>query len=294
MNDAPALRGADRQGKVAGPVRLTLLASGSGGNALLVEAAGTALLIDGGLRPRKLRARRERLYCARPAARDEADAGLPTAVFLTHEHADHVCGAAELAAHGLQVYATAGTARALPDDARRGLREVAADEPLRHGAFAVRPLALPHDANEPVAYVLEAESRRLGVLTDCGHPSPRVAAALAGCDALVLEANHDAGLLAAGPYPPFLKRRIAADHGHLSNDQSAALLRAIMANGGPPGLVIAAHLSRTNNRPELVAAALRRALGPAPTTLLVTPADGGLPTCEVPAAPGRAQLAFAF
>lgn len=289
-------------------MRLTLLASGSGGNALLVEAAGARVLIDGGLRPRKLQSRLRQLHAGlAPQHRDggpEAPGAAPAdAVFLTHEHADHICGAEALAAHGLRLFATAGTARALPAAARANLSEVQAGQAVCFQSLRVHPVALPHDAAEPVAYVIASERARLGVLTDCGHPSPAVIAALAGCDALVLEANHDQRLLRDGPYPPFLKQRIAAATGHLSNDQSAELLRGVLSRGAAPALVIAAHLSRTNNRPALVEAALRRALGSRQDVrLLVAPADGCLPPQDLDDLLQRraarsgaaAQLAFGF
>jgi phosphoribosyl 1,2-cyclic phosphodiesterase len=264
-------------------VRLTILASGSSGNTLLIEAQGTAIYLDAGLRRRGLRERR--LPLSLPA---------PDAVFLTHEHADHIVGADDLAAQGLWLYATAGTVRGarLQTHARARVREVRAGVPVRHGALEVLPVALPHDAAEPVAYLISDGRLRLGVLTDCGHPCAEVTRAFAGCDALVLEANHDPSLLRAGPYPPRLKDRIASDHGHLSNAQAAALL-ADLISGAPavPSLVVGAHLSRTNNRGALARAALAEALGRGGRTRLQVVEQGEVlgPLMVEPALPGAGR-----
>jgi phosphoribosyl 1,2-cyclic phosphodiesterase len=117
------------------------------------------------------------------------------------------------------------------------------------------------------------------VLTDLGHPSDAVAAGFAGCDALVLECNHDAELLAAGPYPGFLKARVGGDHGHLSNAQAAALLARL--GGARLQHLVAAHLSETNNRPEFARAALAAALGCAAEWIAVAEQDAGLGWREV-------------
>jgi phosphoribosyl 1,2-cyclic phosphodiesterase len=120
---------------------------------------------------------------------------------------------------------------------------------------------LPHDAVETVGYVLSDGSAKVGVLTDCGHETPEVAAAFAGCDILALEANHDVTMLRYGPYPPSLKRRVGGRLGHLSNEQAASLLKMMMQAGPAPKLVIAAHLSQANNRPALAKSAFDRVLG---------------------------------
>jgi phosphoribosyl 1,2-cyclic phosphodiesterase len=256
-------------------IRVCSLASGSGGNALLVEAAGERLLVDCGLAPREL---------ARRLARVGRAAGDLTGLVLTHEHGDHVRGAAEVALAGdLPVYGTAGTLRVVVMQAARVVRAsreegpegprlargersrlarlarpVAAGEPARAGGLTLRPVGLLHDAREPVAYVLEAEGVRVAVCTDLGRATPEVAHALAGVDLLVLEFNHDATMLAGGPYHPSLKRRVSGDRGHLSNAQAADLLGTVAW----PGLqaVWLAHLSQVNNRPPIAREAARGAL----------------------------------
>jgi hypothetical protein len=122
----------------------------------------------------------------------------------------------------------------------------------------------------------------MGLLTDCGHPAPEVIAAFAGVQLLVLETNYDPELLDRGPYPGWLKRRIASDVGHLSNTQSATLLTGLLDAGPPPEVVIAAHLSRTNNTPALARAALAPLLAARAqaTTLLIADQDLGAPALE--------------
>lgn len=242
-------------------IGLAALASGSDGNGLLLRAGGDLLLLDCGLPPREL-VRRLALVGQVP--------GDLTGVVVTHEHGDHVGGVADLAlAFGLPVYGTAGTLRAvvaqaprLPAPARAALarlcRPLAAGEAARAGGVTLHAVSLLHDACEPVAYLLEAEGVRVGVATDLGTVTPAVVETLAGADVLVLEFNHDEAMLAGGPYPPPVKRRIAGARGHLSNAQAAGLLAA----AAWPGLraVWLAHLSRVNNRPVLALEAARGAL----------------------------------
>jgi len=242
-------------------VRVTVLASGSGGNSILIEADRTRVLVDAGLAARDLAKRIERS----PAASRLDDV---QAVLVTHEHTDHVSGVAALGSAGVHVYATPGTARA----ARlQRTRDVAAGERFALGALEIMPVAMPHDAAEPVGFVLSDGHCRTGILTDCGFPSAEVAAAFGGCDILILETNHDPDMLRAGAYPPSLKRRIGGTRGHLSNDQAAEMLRLL---GRPnPRVLILAHLSPLNNRPRLARLAVERALlplGPRPRLLVAS------------------------
>jgi phosphoribosyl 1,2-cyclic phosphodiesterase len=272
-------------------VRVTVLASGSAGNAILVEADGTRLLIDCGLAPRELDRRMQRSAAAMRL--DEVQG-----VLCTHEHADHGGGLPALASAGLMAYVTDGTARALN---LTGTVTVAAGAALTIGAVQVLPVALPHDAAEPVGFIVDDGHGRAGVITDCGRPAPEVAAAFVGCDVLVLETNHDRDLLAAGPYAAAVKRRIAGPHGHLSNLEAAELLR-LMARPQAQ-VVVLAHLSVENNRPRLARAAVEKALaelGVRPR-LLVAPPDR--PLAPIACHQGQArvlpgiddrQLCFAF
>jgi phosphoribosyl 1,2-cyclic phosphodiesterase len=189
------------------------------------------------------------------------DAGLDlrdlTDICLTHEHGDHCFGAAVIARKtGARVHATAGTFRALRDPPPYELRFPLPGTPaepygdLVVGSLRIRALPIPHDALEPVAYLVEERLRegrtvRAAVVTDLGFPSKALVAGLKDLDALVIEMNHDPRLVMEGPYPPSLKRRVLSDVGHLSNAQGAQLLR----RAAHPGLrhVVLAHLSEQNN-----------------------------------------------
>jgi phosphoribosyl 1,2-cyclic phosphodiesterase len=234
-------------------MRFSLLGSGSSGNVAYVEAeaAGrrTRVLVDAGLCKAEIDRRLQRLPTTHAVSVADIDG-----VLLTHEHNDHAGFAATI---GRPLWATAASRRALGVEATL----VRAGSAFSIGALTVTPVGIPHDADETVGYVLSDGRCKLGILTDCGHETAEVAAAFAGCDVMVLEANHDAGLLRHGPYPPSLKRRVGGRLGHLSNDQAAALLKMMLQAGAPPKLVIAAHLSQANNRPSLAKSAFDRVLG---------------------------------
>jgi phosphoribosyl 1,2-cyclic phosphodiesterase len=232
-------------------VQVWSLASGSAGNAYLVGARDTRVLVDCGL---PLRVLEERL--AAVGARPEALAG----VLVTHEHGDHVAGVPALVRrYGVPLYATAGTLRAvgprLPAGAARHV--VVADQPFAVGELSVEPFAVPHDAAEPVAYRLSTPRARTCILTDLGHVPPAVQARLQDVDLLVLEFNHDAEQLTQGPYHAALKRRIAGPLGHLSNAAAAECLAAVLS--GAQRAVWLAHLSEVNNTQRRAGEAARAA-----------------------------------
>lgn len=236
-------------------MRFASLGSGSKGNCLVAEAGGSRVLLDCGLSPRETERRLARLGLA--------PAGLH-GILVTHEHDDHVGHAYPFAAlHRLPVYLTHGTRRAQEAAGKPAngleLRMIEGREPFTVGAIQVQPFTVPHDAREPVQFVLGDGARRLGVLTDLGASTAHVEATLSGCDALVLETNHDLDLLWAGDYPKWLKERIAGPFGHLDNGASGRLLEAL--DRSRLRHVIAAHLSQQNNRADLARAALARALG---------------------------------
>jgi phosphoribosyl 1,2-cyclic phosphodiesterase len=234
-------------------MRFASLGSGSEGNGLVVESGTTRILVDCGFGVRETTTRLARLGLA---------PGDIAAIFVTHEHSDHVGGVAAFAArHDIPVWLTFGTLDAVSERLADVPRVYSFDahDVLEIGALEVRPFPVPHDARDPVQYVIGDGAARLGVLTDLGVVTAHVEASLTGCDALVLECNHDEAMLAGGRYPYPLKQRIAGRLGHLGNAAAAELLRTI--DTSRLRHVVAAHLSKENNTPELARAALAGALG---------------------------------
>jgi phosphoribosyl 1,2-cyclic phosphodiesterase len=234
-------------------MRFASLGSGSEGNGLVVEAGGTCVLIDCGFGVRDTVMRLERIGLEPSSL---------TAILVTHEHTDHIGGVPAFAArHDIPVWATFGT---LAEVSLRfeGMAQVYGFDSHDHfaiGALEITPVPVPHDAREPVQYVIGDGARRIGVLTDLGISTAHVEASLSGCDALVLECNHDLAMLEHGGYPHSLKQRIAGRFGHLHNEAAAAILARIDTSHLVH--IIAAHLSRENNTPDLARTALAAALG---------------------------------
>ncbi len=237
-------------------IRFKSLGSGSSGNATVVQARGgtqlTHLLIDCGLRLRDLDVR----LGQSGLLADQIDA-----IFITHEHGDHLGCAHRLALRErIPIWMSRGTYAAIGEPDFEGLLRIACDGvDIELGGLRLRPFTVPHDAREPLQLICGDGAVRLGILTDLGHASNHVMEALAGCETLLLECNHDAQMLAASSYPAFLKRRVGGDWGHLANDAAAAIAQAMR----PHGLrqLVAAHLSEQNNRPELARRALAGAMG---------------------------------
>ena len=236
-------------------LRFASLASGSSGNCLVAEASGTVVMLDCGLTLTETERRLERAGLAPSQL---------CAILVTHEHGDHACGVFDFAAaHRITVYLTHGTLAAMKAEGKvlDGVKVVVVNG--RQGFFIdgmqVQPFTVPHDAREPVQYVLSDGASKLGVITDVGTPTAHVAQMLSGLDALVLECNYDCEMLWSGAYPKWLKERIAGPFGHLDNRESERLLGAL--DRSRLKHVIGAHLSQHNNRPELARAALARAMG---------------------------------
>lgn len=237
-------------------MRFQVLASGSAGNAILVRAGDVTLLVDAGLPLDELE---RRLGAARvpPHTLD--------AIAVTHGHLDHARSAGRLSRKtGARLLAVNGL---FSNASLRATRNACAlspgkvvEVPARRGHDVLRltGFALPHDADPTLAFRLEHEGRVAVVCTDLGTPAPELARALGDADLLYLEFNHDARLLAEGPYTPALKRRVGGPRGHLSNAEAASLLEAL---AGPRlSTLVLAHLSAVNNTPELALAAARQAL----------------------------------
>lgn len=255
-------------------LRFKSLGSGSSGNATVVEAGRgdhvKRLLIDCGLGARALEAR---LGLA-GLALNQIDA-----IFVTHEHSDHIGCARQLALrYRLPVWMSQGTHLGAGLEASEsdfdGLLRLAQDGiTIDLGEMQITPFTVPHDAREPLQLRCSDGNRHLGVLTDLGHATGHVLTHLSGSHALLLECNHDADLLAAGPYPAFLRQRVGGRFGHLSNIDAAQIAKSLDHAG--LAHVIAAHLSSQNNRPELAREALATALGRAASEIGVATQDTG-------------------
>jgi phosphoribosyl 1,2-cyclic phosphodiesterase len=238
-------------------MRFSSLGSGSGGNSTLVEASQgitcTRVLVDSGFSERELGKRLTRAGCT---------PGDVDALFITHEHGDHVGCALKFAQrHRIPLFTSRGTWRAIGRDGfDMGLLHLArSGMDIALGDLSLRPFSVPHDANEPLQLCLHDGAAQLGIVTDLGSAPDSVAQALQACHALLLECNHDEGMLRAGPYPAMLQRRILGSHGHLSNAAAAELLSRCRHDR--LSAVVAAHLSESNNTPALARAALADILG---------------------------------
>ncbi len=234
-------------------MRFGCLGSGSKGNAWLVEAGDTRIMVDCGFGPRETARRLNRLGI---------EVGALAAILVTHEHSDHGRGAAKVAqAARCPVWLSHGSHAMLDaiGDAPHSSRILDNHRPFAIGDLEITPYPVPHDAREPVQFVFSDGNRRFGLLTDAGHVTPHMEQLLEGCDALALECNHDVSRLESGSYPAALKRRILGRYGHLDNAAAAVLLGRVA--GGRLKHVVAAHLSEENNAPELARLALAGALG---------------------------------
>lgn len=254
-------------------MRFALLGSGSEGNALVVEIGQTRVLMDCGFSLTEAQARLSRLGLAPEQL---------NGIVVTHEHGDHIGGVARLARKfSLPVFLTHGTLRS-QNGSFAGLPEVIEISPhlaFSVGEVCVQPYPVPHDASEPVQYVFSDGERRLGVLTDAGCSTPHIEATLSGCDALVLECNHDTDMLAHGEYPQHLKKRVGGRFGHLNNSEAGALLARL--DNRKLQHIVAAHLSHKNNTRELAVSALTRALSCTEDKITVATQDEGLNWCEI-------------
>jgi phosphoribosyl 1,2-cyclic phosphodiesterase len=229
-------------------MRFASLGSGSEGNALLVATGQTLVMMDCGFGLKDATIRMERLGVSPSQL---------SGIVVTHEHGDHISGVARLARKfNLPVWLTHGTSHSQPE-AFAGVTQLHEIDP--HKVFAVgdiemTPYSVPHDAAEPVQFVFSDGVRRLGVLTDAGCSTAHIEQTLNGCHALVLECNHDSGMLMNGDYPYFLKQRVGGRLGHLNNHDAAGILSRLDVSRLQH--LVAAHLSRKNNTAKLAVQAL--------------------------------------
>jgi phosphoribosyl 1,2-cyclic phosphodiesterase len=271
-------------------LRYKNLSSGSTGNATLVEASSAhcskpnRVLVDCGMRLSRL------LELLAVADVQPADID---AIFITHEHSDHIGCVTQLASrYSIPVWASQGTQAALQDMQRKlrtkqpshsqlvpgfeALIRIASDTcPIDIGDLQINPFTVPHDAREPLQLTCTDGNMKLGILTDLGHASRHVIDSLTGCTALLLESNHDEEMLSKSKYPAFLKARVGGDFGHLSNSQAAEVLSAVMHD--KLRHVSAAHLSQQNNHPSLAQSALATVLGCMPAEILAACPETGTP-----------------
>ncbi len=229
-------------------MKFASLGSGSEGNALLVAVGRTRVLMDCGFSLKDTLARLARL---------NVSAEQLSGIVVTHEHGDHSNGVARLARKfNLPVWLTHGTLHSR-HQAFAGIACLHEIDP--HQTFAIddieiTPYSVPHDAAEPVQFVFNDGARRLGVLTDTGCGTAHMEQILSGCQALVLECNHDTEMLMNGPYPYSLKQRVGGRFGHLNNQEAAGILGRLETSRLQH--LVAAHLSRKNNTTELAVHAL--------------------------------------
>jgi len=249
-------RSRPKHGQIAadGRANLCVLAGGSRGNAIYVASGPSALLFDAGLSGREIEKRMRHRGL---------DPGALSAIVVSHEHIDHVRGVGVLARrYKLPVFMTQDTAEA----AKPCIGPIPIHEPIEAGrcfqvhGFTIHPFMVSHDAADPVGFTLTADGLRIGIATDLGVVTGLVADCLQKCHLLVLEANHDERMLTDGPYPWPLKQRIRSRNGHLSNTESAELLRCLAHDNLRQ--VILSHLSETNNTPAIALQTVHQSLGP--------------------------------
>ena len=249
-------------------MKLSVYASGSSGNCLLLSSGSTHILIDAGISKRRIEG-------------SLAQSGLSMreigGVLITHEHSDHISGLKMLLKYyALPVYAprtVANRLRCCLPEAEPYLRVIPVNESFAIGDLTVTAFHTPHDTDESVGYRVQSGGV-FALATDMGHVTEEVLNALSGADAVLIESNHDEEMLRYGPYPVYLKRRILSDSGHLSNACCAELARAL-ALGGTKQIILG-HLSRENNTPALALSAARESTAGLPVELYCAPVYGCL------------------
>jgi phosphoribosyl 1,2-cyclic phosphodiesterase len=251
-------------------MQFSVLGSGSRGNAVLIATKESRLLIDGGFSGKEI-ARRLALIGCDPQSLD--------AILVTHEHEDHISGVGVLSRrYKLPVYANPATHRAASHRVKKLSKagEFATGQAFNLQELHIHPFAVSHDAADPVGYTISDGSVTIGYCTDTGCVSRHITHRLQQCQGLILEANHDPQMLRDGPYPLRLQQRIRSNKGHLANATCGALVRQLASAG--LNQVVLAHLSESNNLPELAFAAVQQELGSAGGELQIRLARQDQPT----------------
>ena len=233
-------------------MRFASLGSGSKGNSTVVESDTACVMVDCGFGLRNACTRLERI------GKSPEDL---TAIIVTHEHSDHWKGIGALSAkYNIPVYLSAGSLKAKEIQSGEALFNcIDSHKDFYVGDICIKPVPVPHDAREPIQYILSNGKVQLGILTDLGHFTPHVVSSYSKCDALLLECNYDDDMLLDGPYPRFLKDRVSGMFGHLSNRQAADLLLALDLSRLKT--LVIGHISAKNNDVSLVKAAIEPLCG---------------------------------
>lgn len=243
-------------------LHLHILASGSKGNAAVVEGPKASVLIDCGLSRRELLRRANEVGC---------DMDRVAAVLLTHEHSDHTAGLTVFCNHFEgELFTTAGTAASRPYLSQLPFTLVEDFDEFEVAGMCVRTFPTSHDVSDPMGFRFETAHDVLGYCTDTGHLTSEAVDALTDVRVLAIESNHDEQMLRTGPYPAYLKARILGDSGHLSNMQTATALRTLV--GDDTETIVAMHLSHENNRPSVAVRTLADAIGAEPVNDIFTEA----------------------
>lgn len=223
-------------------VNVCAIASGSNGNCYYIGNEEEAILVDAGISCKQVLLRLEER---------KLDSSKLKAIFLTHEHADHIRGVRVLSKKlGIPAFYTYGTwNKAHKSSLTANHKYIQIDQAIQFGSFKVHAFKKNHDANEPCSYRIEVEGKSIGVMTDIGSVCESVITHFEQCHTVFLESNYDEKMLWDGSYPWYLKNRVASDYGHLSNKQAVELVRDY-ANGKLQNIILS-HLSAENNTPEL-------------------------------------------
>lgn len=246
-------------------LRFASLGSGSRGNATLIETDDTRVLVDCGFSVKEVELRMQR-FGLTPSDLD--------AILVTHEHGDHIRGVGALARkYQLPVWASSGTLQFDGLAVLPKCKTLNVHEPKLLQDLSIVPFPVPHDAKEPCQFIFSDGKSKVGLLTDTGSITRHIIEQLDGCNALMLECNHDVEMLADGPYPPALKRRVGGDFGHLSNHQAVDVLDKM--DTCSLKRVVAMHISEKNNDPALAITAVSEALDCDYDDILVAEQDTG-------------------